>query len=128
MVGAPLLALLAHAVVDDEQAVAIHAVQHRFGNRSTGLHKTHALHLREGRSKGVAQITANVGGREGLCRHVLRVVLTVAGGSGFSQTMHVEDASVARGLRHSRRYATTQEKAGHTGVLQESNHKEKKGF
>lgn len=70
----------------------------------------------------------NISGRNRLCRHVLRVVLTLTGSSGFSQTMHIENASVARGLRHSRRYATTQEKAGHTGVLQESNHKEKKGF
>ena len=66
VIHAPLLALLPHAVVHDEQARAVHAVENGFGNGGTGLHHAHAFDLFEGRSERVAQIFLHLGRRNAL--------------------------------------------------------------
>ena len=73
VIHAPLLSLLAHAVVHDEQARAIHAVEHGFGNGGAGLHHAHSFDLFEGGGKGTAEIFLHFGGREGLCGGVARM-------------------------------------------------------
>ena len=51
VIHAPLLSLLAHAVVHDEQARAIHAVEHGLGDGGAGLHHAHSFDLFEGGGK-----------------------------------------------------------------------------
>ena len=73
VIHAPLLSLLAHTVVHDEQARAIHAVQHRFGDGGAGLHHAHSFDLFEGGGKGTTEIFLHLGGRERLCGGIARV-------------------------------------------------------
>ena len=73
MIHAPLLSLLAHTVVHDEQARAIHAVQHRFGDGGAGLHHAHSFDLFEGGGKGTTEIFLHLRCRERLGGGIARV-------------------------------------------------------
>ena len=73
VIHTPLLSLLAHAVVHDEQARAIHAVQHRFGDSGAGLHHAHSFDLFEGGGKGTTEIFLHLGRRERLRGGIARV-------------------------------------------------------
>ena len=73
VIHTPLLSLLAHTVVHDEQARAIHAVQHRFGNGGAGLHHAHSFDLFEGGGKGTTEIFLHLGRRERLRGGIARV-------------------------------------------------------
>ena len=73
VIHAPLLSLLAHSIVHNQQAVAIHAVHHGFGDGRSCLNHAHATHLFEHSGESVSQIFGNVSGPNGVCHCILRV-------------------------------------------------------
>lgn len=60
MVIAPLLPLLSYSVVDDEDAIAVHALNDRFGNGGSAADGRKAFDLLQRRAERVAQAAQDV--------------------------------------------------------------------
>ena len=73
MIHTPLLSLLSHPIVDNQQTIAIHAVHHGLCYRSSRLNHTHSRHLREHFCESSSQVFGNLCCTKGAKHCILRV-------------------------------------------------------